>query len=269
MSEEGVEIVRRGIDGFNRQDLRRVRLAAFLAVAMFMLCASRADGATVDIGSPLVGSAILGGVGSSRLTFANVDLSTGHIASPVDGTLISWRFAGNSGFSFTPRVIRPTGGITFTGSGTGAPQQGTGGISGPFPTNLPIKAGDLIGVDPQPGSQLGVLVGRTGSEYTHWTPSLADGGPGRPPDNLFAANQEVAVAGVVRYCLVPNLVGQTRAAASASLTAADCSIGTVRKPRKKPRKHGLIVSAQSPAAGTSTSDTEPVDLTFAARKRRR
>jgi hypothetical protein len=63
--------------------------------------------------------------------------------------------------------------LTFTAAGTSAAQPTVSGLSGSFPTQLPIKAGDAIGVD-NPTSAL-IYGTNAGPTIAYWTPLLADG----------------------------------------------------------------------------------------------
>jgi hypothetical protein len=49
-----------------------------------------------------------------------------------------------------------------------------------FSTNLPIKAGDVIGVDDYNGGHIGAA-GMPGSNLIDWFPPLADGSTSAPP----------------------------------------------------------------------------------------
>lgn len=57
----------------------------------------------------------------------------------------------------------------------------------------------------------------------------------------------------VKQCIVPKLAGKTLARAKAALTAANCKLGTVRKPnrRKGKGRRPLVVKSSSPPAGAS------------------
>jgi hypothetical protein len=69
-------------------------------------------------------------------------------------------------------------------------------------------------------------------------------------------------------CLVPQLAGKTLGRAKTMLTAANCKLGTVHKP-KRPKGKGrrpLVVKSSSPAAGTSSASS--VDLTLGPKPRK-
>lgn len=104
-------------------------------------------------------------------------VAPGGLRSPIDGVVTSWSFkAGSSGAtpSVSLRVLRPVSGFTFTGAGTSTPQAPTGAIAGPFLTQLPINAGDAIGLQSTSGA---IVFGATPvATAVYWQlPNLADG----------------------------------------------------------------------------------------------
>jgi PASTA domain-containing protein len=229
-------------------------------MAIAAVTAASAQAARVTVGSSLAGP-FESATSFGLATRANLTLPPpANAASPVDGTAISWSFIGAE---MTPRIIRPVGGGLFTGAGTGPKQAGAGpgAISGPFPINLPIKAGDLFGVNTDGASSPFGTRDAPGAARGLWNP-LADGGPGDDP--TVATGQELAVQAVVRYCLVPKLKGKKPGKAKQALRAADCTVGAVRKGRKARKKR---VVKQSVPPGSSISDTTPVDLKVSRKKK--
>ena len=66
---------------------------------------------------------------------------------------MTWRIASGSGGSpVRLRVLRPAGAGKFTGVGTSALETTTGAPPDTFTTSLPIKAGDVIGLDNESSS---------------------------------------------------------------------------------------------------------------------
>jgi hypothetical protein len=56
-------------------------------------------------------------------------------------------------------------------------------------------------------------------------------------------------------CTVPQLVGKKLARAKAALRAADCKLGTVRRPKRQGKKRRvLVVKSSNPAAGATPAD---------------
>lgn len=231
---------------------------ALSAIAATLLFAGTANAATVTVGSPLTATFTQTPASTEPGTFTNFVLpSPANATSPTDGTVINWRFIGETG-SFAPRVLRSTGGTSHTAVATGVPMPAAvpPAISGPFTTSLPIKRGDRIGIDAPTASTLGVAT-TTGATYLTWAPPLADGAAGRAPTSSVAS--EVAISATIRFCRVPNLKGMTGAAARQALTAANCTIGVATKSSvRKPFKQVL---KQAQKANSSIADTTPVDFT--------
>jgi hypothetical protein len=132
----------------------RLPLIAALAVSAALPAAAPA---AVTIGSNLAGTGAdnLGAYCPSGgvCTGTNLSLPPGSTAanglvSPINGVVVRWRVkSGSSGNPVTLRVLRPAGGATFTGAGTSTPAATASGISGFFPTRLPIRAGDSVGLN--------------------------------------------------------------------------------------------------------------------------
>ena len=236
---------------------RSLARALVVAAATTGITAGSAQAATVNIGSSLAGSVNGSAIALSPITVVNTGVDPpGVVASPTDGTVISWKFFGKG--PLTPRVVHPLGGGLYVGAGTGTSTLGAGDglLSGPFTVNLPIKKGDLFGWDYAPGGSYNGHNTPNGSRIG-WTPPLADGGAGRAQSGGDPG--EGLVQATVRYCLVPKVRGKTPKAAKNALRAADCTVGKVKKSKKTAKKKKVI--KQSAAAGSSISDTQPVNLT--------
>jgi hypothetical protein len=147
-------------------------------------------GAVVTIGSNLARVPDTAANYSPRPTLSNVSLASnrrapGGLSSPVNGTVVRWRIRVGDYTRITNfRIIRPLGSGLFTGAGTSRPVTPPVHATASYSVQLPIKIGDYIGVD---CCDLGVFeqgeffVSGAGSVRDEWQPSLADGGPGRPP----------------------------------------------------------------------------------------
>jgi hypothetical protein len=234
-------------------------LAAAAALALLTVPGARA--ATVTIGSPLTGTFSSTDLGVDQVTWTNVALPPGEtLASPVDGTIRRWRMIGPAGGPFRLRVLTPAGGTSYTGAGTGPPQTPTTNGTQIFPADLPINAGQIVGFDNLGTTdKVGVQL-VTGATYTDWNPALADG-ESREYTNPYGGGAELGFNADVRYCVVPALAGKKLGAAKQALTAADCALGKITRPKKKAkRKKAKFVRGQSAAPGSSISDTAPIDL---------
>ena len=244
---------------------RRLVIAVGLAACAAAFLATTAQANTVVVGSSLTAQNFVPISFSAPATVTNYVLPAPATASsPVDGTVISWRFIGDGG-PLTPRVLRSTGTTSLSAAGTGAAQSATvppNGVSGPFSTVIPIKKGDYFGVDGESPAALSTA-SLDGVTSLYFEPALVDGSGEQAP--VGTNPQEDAISAVVRYCLVPKLKGKTGKAARQALHAADCTVGTVTKGKKsRPQKSVL---KQSVKAGTSISDTVPVALTISRKKK--
>jgi PASTA domain len=182
------------------------------------------------------------------------------LTSPVGGRVTGWSVrSGNDGELYALRILRPTGGLGYTGAGTAFATSTV--PTGPdtivtSPTSLPIQAGDAIGLQLGPGSSgfptQATMTG-AGDAMAH-SPSVPDGsnvtflGPSEPYQLLLQAT--------VAYCQVPNLVGLRVAVAIQQLTAHDCAAKVVKKPKRKKKKRGKVLRQLTPPSTTGPPGTE-------------
>jgi hypothetical protein len=145
-------------------------LVLLLIAAASLLACSSAQAATVTVGSPLTASFEPGTVGASGILGINSELGEpgAHAASPVDGAVIGWKLLGQGG-PFELRVVRPEAAGTFLFGAASAPQMlGTYGL-GNFTTDLPIKAGEVVGIQAAENTRIGTAIGNVpGSTAAVW-----------------------------------------------------------------------------------------------------
>ncbi len=138
------------IDYRSRRDRPR-RLAAALAVASgtCALLAGAAQASTVTVGSVLP-TTFTSKKFEQVETFFNTALPEkgANLISPVSGAIVRWRVQGVNGGPYYLRVLRPTGTGAYTAAGTSGAATPTGSGLQTFSANMPIEAGDLIGIDP-------------------------------------------------------------------------------------------------------------------------
>jgi len=116
------------------------------------------------------------------------------VASPVNGTIVAYRVnvSSSSTGRFAIRVLRAAGGGAFTGAGSSAPAMPSATGLQTFSASLPIRAGDLVGLDlSDSGSECRVSNTVSGSTINEWgNPGLlADGQTASP--HFTYANQEI------------------------------------------------------------------------------
>jgi hypothetical protein len=124
-----------------------VAAVAGLAVALATTTA-RGAGQTVTLGSTSgspSANICVGGIKCTYVPFTGV--SNPGLQVPFDGTVTSFSVnAGSAGGSVGLRVLRPAAPGQYTGAGTSPPKTLGLGVS-TFAVSLPVKAGDLLGLD--------------------------------------------------------------------------------------------------------------------------
>jgi hypothetical protein len=245
-------------------------LAIGLAGVFALLGTSGAQATTVRIGSPLTANFIATGMGAGgNVTWSQTLLPGSMTTSPSDGTVISWQNRTQGG-PFRLVIIHPSG-EQFSNVATSDPYAPANFAASPvIKTNLPIKAGDQIGIETTSGNGFdatGVTGGVAGAKGIVWAPHLAPGQT-RSADPLVDGS-EIALNATVRYCAVPNLKGKKLGAAKSALASSDCTVGNVKRPKSKSaRKKAKFVKSQSVPPGTSISDTAPIDLKLGKKPKR-
>jgi hypothetical protein len=241
--------------------VRRILGLATTLIA-FAVGVSSAQAATVTVGDPLTSPSYgVSGFSGGPYTIFNTKLISGQDpGSPVDGTVISWGVGSPNG-GFALQILRATGaGTYFATDGTAQRQlRFDNAASPPQATSLPIDKGDLIALRTAGGTSL----------YQSSLGSSARIAPAVYPGESAVAATVTSTTdnyiynATIRYCLVPQLTGKSLTTARSALLAADCSVGTITKPKKKKaRKKAKVVRSTSLPAGASVSDTTPIDLSL-------
>lgn len=127
----------------------RAVAALTMAIGVGLLGATSAMASTITVGSVLPSGSTPTEFGQVR-TFFNTALPEKgvNLTSPVDGAIVRWRVLGAEGGPFYLRVLHATGTGAYSASGTSNPATPSDPGLQTFTANLPIHAGDLIGVDP-------------------------------------------------------------------------------------------------------------------------
>jgi hypothetical protein len=175
--------------------MRKLSALAVAAIVCLPALLPSAAGATptITVGSSLITKPSLKETFSGGfVTVANASLSDpgANAVSPVDGTVVRWRLAPQpaGGASYSLDVLRPVAGGAYSLAAASAPHSASALWTEVFPTNLPIKAGDLIGLSVEvPAGQVELeVVPVPGLVQYFWDPALTDSSPAVAPHTQAA-----------------------------------------------------------------------------------
>jgi hypothetical protein len=145
--------------------------------------ATAAQASTITVGSVLP-PGFISEPFKEKQTFLNTALPEkgANLLSPVSGAIVRWRVQGAKGGPFFLRVLHPNGTGAYAASGTSGPATPTDPGLQTFTANLPVKAGDLIGIDPTNVTDEIGIVDVPGASFASIFPSPSDGAtvPARP-----------------------------------------------------------------------------------------
>jgi hypothetical protein len=176
----------------------RLRVLGLLAATLALAVPASASGA-VTIGSNLAGAAnFLFGCGNNTCTVTQRDLlvsatASGGLVAPSDGVVVRWRIkVGPNGT--TPvalRIIRRPEPVSeaSTGGGTGPTVTPPANQTSTYDVQLPIFAGNSVGIDccATPAGGSNVFSSSSGATLVGWDPALVDNAPARSPNVSPAA----------------------------------------------------------------------------------
>jgi len=196
----------------------RTRLITTLCLTIAALVPANASATTVKLGPSLPSSSNmqtlcddLDGAVCNGLTLIQRTLPDASVVlvAPADGTVISWNVFGVGDLRL--RVFRPIG-TSVIADGMSAVATDTEG--GSNSTSLPIRAGELVGVD-LPGGGDGIGFTRPGPSATvsAFEPSVLEDGLADAPSGTDT-NEELLVNATV--VLAPSIAGLTPTSGSAS-----------------------------------------------------
>jgi hypothetical protein len=129
---------------------RRISLgAAAVMSAIALFAATAAQARTITVGSVLPPGATAKPFEGVQTLFNTALPEKGaNLASPVNGAIVRWQAQELKGGPFQLRVLRPNGTGAYTAVGTSGAVTPAGTGLQTFAANIPVKAGDLIGIDP-------------------------------------------------------------------------------------------------------------------------
>jgi hypothetical protein len=180
------------------------------------------------------------------------------LVSPANGIVTTWAVrTGDPGAAQTFRVLRPTGGNTFTAVGSSAAPAvpaGTTDSTLSYPASLPIRKGDAIGV--------GIGLGAIGlPQFSSNNPSDVIGhSTGTPPDNASfgvtpLGGHELLIQATVQFCNVPILKKLKTKPAKQALRAHDCLPKVKKSHTRKNKFRGKVLKQKTPAGTTAAPGT--------------
>ncbi|HEX3562697.1 MAG TPA: PASTA domain-containing protein [Solirubrobacterales bacterium] len=229
---------------------------------------SSAQGATLDLGG-LGTDFPCGGAG-----YTEIQTATGaapRYDAPADGTITSWSISATSETDVFVKLkmFRPTnvaGLLDLIGESSTKGPLTPNMLNGPFQTSIPVRAGDVLGLDVVAGSGLGCgfTSSNMGDIMEEVNPDDSVVGDSVTTTNLFSPVR-LNVAATLSVpepatsppppapsptCVVPKLKGKKLKRAKKKLRNGDCRIGKVKgdksgKVKKQNPKPGAVLTAGS------------------------
>jgi hypothetical protein len=183
-----------------REGRRRRAIATAIGACALVLALVGAGGArasTITVGSVLPPSPTPTQFGQVQ-TFFNTALPEkgANLVSPVSGAIVRWRVQGAKGGPFYLRVLHQNGSGTYSASGTSGPATPSGTGLQTFTANLPVRAGDLIGIDPTSASDEIGVAEVAGANYGFIFPPPFDGATVAPSGSV--AGKEIELSAEVQ-----------------------------------------------------------------------
>jgi len=168
-------------------------VVAALASAWALLTAASAGATTITVGSVLP-------PGSAPEEFKEVGTwfntalpeKGANLSSPVNGLIVRWRVQGASGGPFTLRVLRPNGNGAYTAVGSSSPVTPTNEGVQTFSASIPVKAGDLIGLDATNATDKIGVATVNGAGYASLFPTPLEGATVAPRPGISGKEIELA-----------------------------------------------------------------------------
>jgi IPT/TIG domain/PASTA domain len=202
-----------------------------LPILLATLCVLSAFAASAQASTVTVGSLVTSGSTSSPAppdgaTIIDTGLAgpAANVLSPISGVIVRWRLTGFGGGPFYLQVLTPDGGTTYTGVASSAGETPASTATQTFATDLPIQAGQTIGV--ASGSANGDAYGTVAAppaSFTDFNPPLPNGSTmtaaGSAAGLEFTFNAEVQPPPTITA--LGSTSGSTAGGASVTITGTD------------------------------------------------
>jgi IPT/TIG domain/PASTA domain len=177
--------------------LGRLGLLTIAAASALALPATGAQASTISVGSVFPPGSTATEFGNVQTLFNTALPEKGaNLVSPVNGAIVRWRIQGAEGGPFYLRVLRPNGSGAYAGAGTSNPATPSGTGVQTFTANLPVHAGDLIGVDPTAKTDKVGVAEVAGANYGFIFPPPLEGATVPPGGSV--AGKEVELSAEVQ-----------------------------------------------------------------------
>jgi hypothetical protein len=249
-----------------RGDRRRgLGVALGIAICSLALLAGSAQASTVTVGSVLPTTFASVKFEQVRTLFNTALPEKGaNLSSPVSGAIVRWRVQGAKGGPLYLRVLRPNGKGAYEAVGTSLPAVPNGEGLQTFTTNLPIRAGDLIGVDPTNASDEIGVAEVPGASYAYIFPPPFNGSTVAPSGGVPGSEIELSaeVQATPEVTKVEPASGSIRGGTEVTITGTSFNGASAIMFGNKPAT-SFTVGADTEIVATAPATAKPgkVDVT--------
>jgi len=186
-----------GSEGSERRPVGRLAMVMAVVAAFGALFASAAQASVISIGSVLPKEPTPTKFDRVQTLFNTALPEPGAtLASPVNGAIVRWRIQGAKGGPFYLRVLHPNGKGGYEAAGTSQGASPTDEGLQTFNTNLKVRSGDLIGIDPTSGDDLIGVADVSGAGYASIFPTPFEGSV--VPAGEPASGKEIELAAEIQ-----------------------------------------------------------------------
>jgi hypothetical protein len=251
--------------GGRRGPLSRLGLIATVVSAVALLGATGAQASTLTVGSVLPTSTEQVEFKEVQ-TFFNTALPEpgANLVSPVNGAIVRWRMLGAEGGPFTLRVLHPNGKSGYAAHGTSGPVTPTGIGVQTFTANIPVEAGDLIGVDPTNATDKIGVASAAGAGFASIFPTPIEGAtvPARDPVTGKEIELSAEVQPTPTITAVSPFSGSVAGGTTVTITGHDFNSASAVKFASTPASTFTVDSeTQITATAPPSSTVGRVDIT--------
>jgi hypothetical protein len=187
-----------------------------------------------------------------------------NLVSPVNGVIVRWRMQGAKGGPFFLRVLHPNGSGAYTARGTSdAVTPSNTGLQ-TFSANIPVHAGDQIGVDPTNASDEIGVVEVSGAGFTSIFPTPAEGAtvPARDPKSGLEIELSAEIQPTPAIASIAPASGSIAGGTQVTITGTDFNAASGVKFGSTPAASFSVVSeTEIMATAPPTNKAGQVDVT--------